>query len=52
MLKTYDYTCDKCTHEFDFNEGEQHHFGQSWIECPMCKEILTEEIENEIGGYY
>ena len=51
-MKTYDFTCDKCTHEFDFCDGEQHHFGQSWIECPMCKEIVTEEIENEAGGYY
>ena len=47
MPSTYDYTCDKCSHEFDLCDGEKNYQGESWIECPMCREIVREENEND-----
>jgi DNA-directed RNA polymerase subunit RPC12/RpoP len=38
----YDYTCEDCSHEFDYDDGLNTLGNDQWIECPNCKTFIDD----------
>jgi putative FmdB family regulatory protein len=48
MMPTYDYTCQKCGHDFQRIEKISEH-GTKKVRCPECKSTRVEQV---FGGVF
>lgn len=40
-MNDYDYLCDHCTHEFDYEDAIRQYFlNDEIILCPICRELI------------
>ena len=39
----YDYTCEDCGHDFDYEDGHKSHGLIEWVECPNCRKTVHDD---------